>query len=139
MSIDRSGEQRRAAGDALERARDNLYGMEQTLHGRTREDSREQEALRKLLEVVEQVNAELGVERVLGLVASRIIEIFEAERVFIMDVAQADRIRFHLAVSFNGQTIARPENEVSHAVIHEVARSRRSTLVADAMSDPRFA
>jgi hypothetical protein len=103
------------------------------------EDSREQEALKKLLEVMEQVNAEIGVERVLGLVASRIIEIFEAERVFITDVSQGDSIRFRLAVSFDGQTISRPEGEVSHAVIHEVARNRRPALVADAMSDPRFA
>jgi signal transduction histidine kinase len=139
MSVDRSEEQGRVTGDALERARDDLYGMEQTLQDRPKEDSREQEALRKLLEVVEQINAEFGVERVLGLVASRIIEIFEAERVFIMEVSHEESIRFRLAVSFNGRTIPRPEDEVSHAVIHKVARNRQPILVTDAMSDPRFA
>ncbi len=140
MSTDRAREDRRAPGNgnALERAREDLYGMERMLRDRAKEDSREQDALRKLLDVVEQVNAELGVERVLGLVANRIIEIFEAERVFIMDVSQGESIRFRLAVSFNGQPIARPDNEVSHAVIHEVARTRQPMLVADAMSDPRF-
>jgi hypothetical protein len=141
VNTDRARENRGATGggNSLERAREDLYEMEETLRGGVREDSREQQTLRKLLEVVEQVNAELGVERVLRLIASRIIEIFEAERVFITDVAEGESIRFCLAASFNGQTVEHPENEVSHTVIHEVARSRKPTLAADALSDPRFA
>lgn len=125
--------------DSLQRAREDLFAVERDLRTPEISISRDQDALSKLLNIVEQVNAELEIERVLNVAAQQIIEVFEAERVFIMDVGPEDRIWFRLAVSFQGRPVVTPANEVSHAVIQEVARKRAPILVADATTDPRFA
>lgn len=123
----------------LQHAREDLYAAQRGLVDSAGEARRSDEALAELLDVVQKINAELDVERVLGVAARQIIDIFEAERVFIADVSSEGRIGFRLAVTFRGRTVPDPENEVSQAVIHDVARSREPVLVADATTDPRFA
>lgn len=125
--------------DPVRRAREELYAAERDLADAARSGPAGGDALSKLLAVVQQVNAELDVERVLNLAAQRIIEIFEAERVFISDARPGDPVSFRLAVTFKGLPIPKPELEVSHAVIRDVARTRKPILVADACADPRFA
>jgi signal transduction histidine kinase len=125
--------------DPLRRAREDLDIAEQALRITAGWEQGPDDPLAKLLKVVERINAELDVQRVLTVAAEQIIEIFEAERVFIADVGPEDGIRFRLAVTFKGRPIPGPENEVSHAVIHDVARKREPILVADATTDPRFA
>jgi signal transduction histidine kinase len=125
--------------DPLLRARQDLYAAERALRGIAAEPQPGADRLGKLLQVVQQINAELDVERVLAVAAEQIIETFEAERVFIAETGAADQVRFRLAVTFKGQPIPKPENEVSYAVIREVASKREPVLVANATTDPRFA
>lgn len=120
-------------------AREDLHAIERGLRAADAGKPIDQDALGKLLSVVEQVNAEIEVENVLRVAARQIIEIFEAERVFILEVGPGDQIEFRLAVTFRGLAVPNPEREVSHAVIQEVIRNRAPILVADATTDPRFA
>ena len=135
-SQDRSGEHDQAS---LRHAREDLYFAEQALRSLARVPATSDPALGRLLRVVEQINAELDVERVLRVAAEQVIEVFEAERVFITDVMAEDQIRFRVAVTFKGRPVSDPQNEVSHAVIREVAQKREPILVANATTDPRFA
>jgi signal transduction histidine kinase len=95
--------------------------------------------LEVLLRVAEHLSAELDVDKVLHLAAREISGVFEAERVFLVEVDPSGRLRFRLARTFEEQDIPQPEHEVSHAVVRQVAHTRRPVLVADATEDPRFA
>jgi signal transduction histidine kinase len=106
--------------------------------GDSRDRARDAE-LARLLSVTQQLNAELDIEAVLDAATRQTIELFEAESVFIAELAGEDRLIFRAAVTFRGDTIPSPENEVSHALIREVARRREPVLVTNAQEDPRFA
>jgi len=141
MAFDK-GRAREAADkdrDPLRGAREDLYVAEGALRAMAPEQPGADDPLARLLKVVEQINAELDVQRVLTVTAEQIIGVFEAERVFIADVGPEDQIRFRLAVTFKGRPIPNPESEVSYAVIRDVARKREPILVANAITDPRFA
>ena len=119
--------------------RTELAAAENRLARRETPPDAQEAPLRKLVRVIEQLNASLDVDRVLHLAAARIIEIFEAERVFVLDVLEDGGVRFRFSASFYGMPIEHPEAEVSHAVITEAARGRKPVLVRDATRDGRFA
>jgi len=123
--------------DMIEFVRSKLDEVERSLRHQ-RQAPADEGPVRKLLHVVEELNASLDPEKVLRLAAARIIDIFDAERVFIMDLSPDQEPRFRLAVTFEEEVVARPENEVSHAVVREVAQTRAPVLVADATRDERF-
>ena len=131
--------------DALGRARREIHALERHLQERRGEPSRAGErsrgehALGRLLRIVARLNTELDLERVLGLAAEQVIDIFEAERVFIIDLRPDGEFTFRLTASFRGHPIARPELEVSHAVVRQVADRLEPILVEDAATDERFA
>lgn len=104
--------------------------------GRTTRDARR---MKKLLEIAEQINSELDVEKVLGLAGKRIIELFEAGRVFIVEMAPNGDKYYRLAVSFRGRKIEHPQLEVSQGVLSSVADKREPILVTDASSDDYLA
>lgn len=95
--------------------------------------------LGRLLAVSRQINAELDIESVLNLAVQQVIRLFEAESVFIVELGEADQLHFRAAVTFQGNAISRPENEVSHALIRQVAEQKQPILVANAQEDERFA
>jgi signal transduction histidine kinase len=123
--------------DPIRQAREDLYAVDRRL--REEASSADAETLGQLLLVVEQINAELDIERVLDVAGRQIIEIFEAERVFIIERGEAGGFTFRLAADYRGGTVPQPDSEVSHAVIEEVLQGRRPVLVCDAAADPRFA
>ena len=125
--------------DVLRKSREDLYAVEERLRQAESAPSSDSGALRTLLRVIEQVNTELDVERVLRLSAQRIIDVFGAERVFMADVSGQGRIEFRLAVTYTGEEVPNPGAEVSHAVFRGVVKNRTPVLVADATTDPRFA
>ena len=126
--------------DPLRRARVQLHATEQALRrSADPATSTHDDRLADLLQVIEQINAELDVERVLAMAAEQVIDIFEAERVFIADLLPDRQIRFRAAVTFKGRPVPNPQNEVSHAVVRDVADNRRPVLVENATRDPRFA
>ncbi len=131
--------------DALGRARREIHALERHLQERRGEPSRAGErsrgenALGKLLRIVARLNTELDLERVLALAADQVIDIFEAERVFIIDLRPDGEFTFRLTASYRGHPVARPELEVSHAVVRQVADRLEPILVEDAATDERFA
>lgn len=125
--------------DPMALLRDDLHITEKLLaRNEERSDAREG-PLRKMLNIVEQLSATHDVDAVLKLAAKRIIEIFEAERVFLIDFVPPDQLKFRFAASFDGGVIEKPQDEISFAVVREVSQRRVPLLVADATSDRRFA
>jgi signal transduction histidine kinase len=127
--------------DPISALRDDLHAAERMLSGvETQPPPDDREApLRKLLDIVEQLGGTHDVDGVLRLAAKQIIDIFEAERVFLIEFSPPDTLSFRFAVSFDGGPIAAPEGEISNAVVREVSRRRVPVLVADATKDRRFA
>jgi signal transduction histidine kinase len=125
--------------DPLQQAQRNLYAAEESFRAIAGASEGADDRLPRMLKVVEQINAELDVERVLSVASEQVIGIFEAERVFVADVLPDGEIRFRVAATFKGRPVPNPQNEVSHAVIQDVARSREPILVENATADPRFA
>ena len=124
---------------SVRQAREDLFAVERQLKAAERPGHDGQDRLARMLHVIEQINAELDVERVLQVAGRQVIDIFEAERAFVVQTDGDGQAWFRLAVTLQGRPIAHPENEVSQAVTREVARERRPVLVADATADPRFA
>lgn len=125
-------------GDPLEQARRDLFDAEKHLGAGEETTTTEDPVLRRLLDVVERMNADLDTERVLDVASREVLDIFEAERVFIVETVSDSELRFRVAVDFEGREIVYPDSEVSHAVIRKVADTREPVLVADATEDPRF-
>lgn len=95
--------------------------------------------LRRLLEVIQHISAELDVDRVLALGSRKLIDVFGAERVFILEAQAEGRFTFRLSRTFDGDSVVRPELEVSQCILEETAMRRGPILVADATTDARFA
>jgi signal transduction histidine kinase len=125
--------------DPLAKARGDLVQAMDDLDGERPTDSAQDTSLSRLLSVTQQINAELEIEGVLAAATRQLIDLFEAESVFIVETAGEDRLVFRAAVTFKGDTIPNPQNEVSHALIREVALKREPVLVTNAQEDARFA
>jgi signal transduction histidine kinase len=124
--------------DPLEQARRDLFDAERSLREGPESEPEQDPVLRRLLDVVERINADLNTERVLDVASREVLEIFQAERVFIVETVSESELRFRVAVDFEGREIVTPDSEVSHAVLRKVADTREPVLVADATEDPRF-
>lgn len=127
-----------SSSDPLEEARRELYAAENELDASGHELDGTDPVLRRMLKVIERINSDLDIERVLDVAAREVLDIFEAERVFIVEMVSPSELRFRAAVDFEGREIVHPNTEVSHAVIRKVAENREPVLVADATEDPRF-
>ena len=116
------------------RARAALQKLVDTTTGRGLEPRFE-----KMLSVIKTMNTTLDPEDLFPVALKKTVEIFEAERGFLILGGTPDELQFQTAVTFDGRQIEHPENEVSRAVIAEVATDRDPVMVKNALADERFA
>ena len=93
----------------------------------------------KMLSVIKEMNTTLDPDELFPVALKKTVEIFEAERGFLTLGVAPDQLRFQTTTTFDGQPIEQPENEVSRAVIAQVASDRAPVLVKNALADERFA
>ncbi|MBC8443106.1 GAF domain-containing protein [PVC group bacterium] len=94
--------------------------------------------LSRMLHVIESMNATLDPDLLFPMAIRQIVEIFEAERGFLILGWDSMSMQFQAAVSFDGREIEQPRKEVSRAVIQEVADTRQAIVVENARADSRF-
>jgi signal transduction histidine kinase len=135
----RSVRAKKMTGDPMSALREDLHATEDLLSDVENRSEVSEGPLRKLLSIVEHLSTTHDVDAVLRLAAKRIIEIFEAERVFLIEYMPPDQLTFRFAISFDGGPIPAPEKEISFAVVREVSKGLAPLLIADATSDQRFA
>lgn len=92
----------------------------------------------RMFKVIEAMNTDLDPDTLFPSAVRKVVETFQAERGFLILGRDPDSLRFQTAAAFDGRSIECPEEEISHAVIREVAAERKPVLVANALDDDRF-
>lgn len=116
------------------RARADLQKLVDTSTGRGLEPRFE-----KMLSVIKTMNTTLDPDELFPVALKKMVEIFQAERGFLILGTNPDELRFQTAVTFDDRQIEHPEDEVSHAVIAQVATDGEPVMVKNALADKRFA
>jgi len=97
----------------------------------------EAEGLAKVLHIVREMNREFDLDRLLGLILDRAIELTQAERGFVI-LMREGRGEMHLARNIDREAVSDPEQKVSSRVIAQVFETGRIVVSRDAEHDPRF-
>ncbi len=116
-----------------DRARANLLRMVSAAQEQPRTDKSGQ-----MFEVIQAMNRDLNPETLFPNAIQKVLHVFQAERAFLILGRDPDALRFQTAATFDGARIEHPEEEISHAVIREVAAGRRAVRVVNALHDNRF-
>ena len=93
----------------------------------------------KMFSVIADMNSTLDPNKLFPAAVRKVVRIFQAERGFLILGRGPGSLRFQTAATFDGHVIDQPEEEVSHAVIREVAADRKPVVVPNALEDERFA
>jgi len=94
--------------------------------------------LSRMLHVIESMNATLDPDVLFPMAIKQIVEIFEAERGFLILGRDSKSMQFKAAVSFDDREIEQPRKEVSRAIIQKVADTRQAKVVENARTDSDF-
>ncbi len=100
-------------------------------------DGPEAEGLAKILHIVREMNREFDLDRLLGLILDRAIELTQAERGFVV-LLREGRGEMHLARNIDRETVSDPEQKVSSRILAQVFETGRVVVSRDAEHDPRF-
>jgi len=97
----------------------------------------EAEGLAKILHIVREMNREFDLDRLLGLILDRAIELTQAERGFVI-LLREGRKEMHLARNIDREAVSDPEHKVSSRAISQVLETGRIVASRDAEHDPQF-
>ncbi len=92
----------------------------------------------RMFEVIASMNRNLDPDALFPAAVRKVVELFQAQRGFLMLGSDPEHLRFQTTAAFDGRPIERPEEEVSHAVIRQAAADRKAVLVTNALEDGRF-
>ena len=95
--------------------------------------------LEQISSVIRAMDTTLDPDQLFPVAVEQIVATFQAERGFLILGRDPDRLRFEATATFDRKSVERPEEEVSHAVIRQVAAGDEPVLVRNALADERFA
>jgi len=96
------------------------------------------EHLRRILDISEVMNTTRDIDELFVYVIDRLIELFQAERGFLIMLDEKGQCEFKAARDLEGANIADPHDEVSHTVIEKAADRRKPILVENALTEEDF-
>lgn len=94
--------------------------------------------LSRMLDVIQSMNATLDPDELFPMAIARVVEMFQAERGFLILGPDPESLRFQTAVSRDGQPLPEPKSQVSRAVIKRTAETREAVVTQNALTDSRF-
>jgi len=104
--------------------------------GKTKDS--DDERLRRILEISEVMNTTRDIDKLFGYVIDRLIELFQAERGFLILIDETGEYKFKTARDLEGTNISAPEGEVSHTIIEKASQQRLPVLVENALEEDDF-
>ena len=99
-----------------------------------RRDRSQEERLLRLVEINNALNSELNLKRLLNRILDAVIELFGAERGFVI-VRKEGRNVVEAARNFDREEIRRAESKVSSGIVNRVMEERKAVLSDSAMED----
>ena len=126
--------------DSIRALRSDLGEIQDTLSGpiRTKDGVAPHVRFKRLLDISREMNSTLELNTLLDLAVTTLVEMFGAERGFLIVVDQSGARTFQVAVDSDQQQIADAASEVSKSLVDEVLQSQQPVLVENAMEDDRF-
>ncbi|RME02676.1 MAG: diguanylate cyclase [Planctomycetota bacterium] len=98
---------------------------------------RENEGLKKLLQINKEINSELDLDRLLKKIMDTAIELTGAERGFLL-MKEKDTFVIKVARNYEKEEITKPEFKISYSIAKEVAKTGEPILSLNAQEDTRF-
>ena len=93
---------------------------------------------RRLIDVSRAMNSTLHLERVFDLAIATLVEMFAAERGFLIILDAEGELAFKVAIHAAGGEIDDATSQISHSLVEEVVRTTNPVLLQSALEDERF-
>jgi len=93
---------------------------------------------RRLIDVSRAMNSTLHLERVFDLAIATLVEMFAAERGFLIILDAEGELAFKVAIHAAGGEIDDATSQISHSLVEEVVRTTNPVLLQNALEDERF-
>jgi len=93
---------------------------------------------RRLIDVSRAMNSTLHLERVFDLAIATLVEMFAAERGFLIILDAEGELAFKVAIHAAGGDIDDATSQISHSLVEEVVRTTNPVLLQNALEDERF-
>lgn len=122
-----------AASDFLKTVRESLYSVEQKMGGPERFPRRDDEALRRLLDLSRTLRTTAPLDELLTQIVDGVIEFSRAERAFLITVDDRGTMRIPVARTRDQESIAEPRLQVSNKILGDVLASGKSVCLTDAV------
>ena len=116
----------------MQRARDKLRELVQAtlaMEARRRPE--------QMCHIIQEMNTTADPNSIFPVALRKVVRMFVAERGFLMLGRGPDDLHFQVTAALDGHTIERPEEEVSHSLIREVAATRKPVVVQNSPADTR--
>ncbi len=98
----------------------------------------EYEDLAALYDISQAVNSTLILEDILGIVMTKSVALFNAERGFLMLLDDHGKLQFKTAHNINKDQLASEDLRISTTIADMVVRTGQSIYTSDALNDERF-
>ncbi len=93
---------------------------------------------RRLIDVSRAMNSTLHLERVFDLAITTLVEMFSAERGFLIVLDAEGKLAFKVAIHAEEGEIDDATSQISHSLVEEVVRTTNPVLLQNALEDERF-
>lgn len=89
----------------------------------------------KLLEIGKQLAQNRSLEPLLCVAMEVALQLVNAERGYLIWLTEDNSLEFRVRVDRKGQNIEKPDEQISHTILHEVINKCTPLVLADAISD----
>lgn len=113
----------------------DLYRIEKCLNLSQECADKNNEGLKRILEISQGLNALVDIDDLFRLIVGRIVELTRAERGFLILTDKANRYTIKVAQDSRRNTIPKPESEVSSTILSQVIKDKAPLLTHDAFSE----
>ena len=121
------------AMERMRSVRDALFAVERRLGAAERAPRRDDEALRRLLDLSRTLRTTAPLDELLTQIVDGVIEFSRAERAFLITVDDRGSIRIPVARTRDQEPIADPRHQISSKIVGDVLSHGKSVCLTDAV------
>ncbi|MEZ6196156.1 MAG: tetratricopeptide repeat protein [Planctomycetota bacterium] len=123
--------------NALSSLKRGFFDVERELETTVRNMRRNEEGVRRILEISQSLNATVSADTLFERIVDGVVDFARAERGFLIFIEDGE-VRIPVARTNRREAVQNPLEQVSSQVVDQIARTRRSVLLLNAMDEDEY-